>query len=266
METPPYLHSALPVRPWEDALARRLPGLQPADVSRWLVRDEMFGAQMALREKLLNERCAEVYAPAEGDAAEAAHILLSTILDLLRRDPAYSISPDGRVIRPDGARIDTRAQPPLLAAARLVQEDLLLLLPGATEHIFAAGVLCFPASWTLGEKTGRPMTAIHTPVRRYDAGIAARVQRMISNLRPLEPVWRANAFRYNAPELFHPRPENDPRRFDEAGPCFVRVEYQSLMRLPRTEAVVFSIHTYMAPATALKPEEMKAMLEWLAAQ
>jgi hypothetical protein len=36
-----------------------------------------------------------------------------------------------------------------------------------------AAILCFPASWTLAEKLGRPLGAIHGPVAGYDPGMAA---------------------------------------------------------------------------------------------
>jgi hypothetical protein len=266
METPTYLHTTLPVRPWEDAMARRLPGIQPIDFSRWLIRDDVYDAQMEMRDKLLLVRREDVYAAPPPEADTATRILLGAVLAAVKNDPAYTFKDDGVVIRPDGVEVNTRKQPPLLAAARLVQEDLLLTMPDQTEHVLTGGVLCFPASWNLAEKLGRPLASIHQPVPRYNATIAGRVQRLISNLRPNEPVWRANAFRYNSPDLFHPRHEKNPRRFDETGPCFVRVEYQTLMRLPGTEAVVFTIHTYMAPGEALTKEQMAAMLAWQAEQ
>jgi hypothetical protein len=45
---------------------------------------------------------------------------------------------------------------PLKAAALLVQEDLILMRKGEDGWRLAAGSLCFPSSWTLTEKFGRP--------------------------------------------------------------------------------------------------------------
>ena len=49
---------------------------------------------------------------------------------------------------------------------------------GAAEHILTGAVLCFPSSWTLSEKLGKPLLRIHMPVASYDSQMGARVQRM----------------------------------------------------------------------------------------
>jgi dimethylamine monooxygenase subunit A len=247
--------SSLPVAPWMDAMASRLPGLQPVASGDWLRRDDAFAGQMAHRDRLLaDQRAATLIAP--GGTEDAQSRLLAAVIDALRTDPAYRITPTA-ITRPDGAVIALDDASPLLVAAGLVQEDLLLLdrPDGAPEHILIAGAACFPASWTLAEKIGRPMSAIHTPVDRYDAGIAARVERVMQALRPGEPVWRANVLCYNDPDLHQPRHEFQNRPFNRDLPVWVRVERQTLLRLAPAGPVVFTIHTYLVPLDALTPEQ-----------
>ena len=62
---------------------------------------------------------------------------------------------------------------PLLTLGRLVQEDLCLMEPQGDEYDLTGAILCFPASWTLAQKIGRPMTGIHHPVEIYDDDLAA---------------------------------------------------------------------------------------------
>ena len=50
---------------------RRLPGIQPLDMADWLVMDEAFGPQMALRDRLLKDRREEVFATMGGEEAAA---------------------------------------------------------------------------------------------------------------------------------------------------------------------------------------------------
>jgi hypothetical protein len=66
---------------------------------------------------------------------------------------------------------------------------------------------------------------------------------------------RANLIFYGGEDLFNPRPEFESHASGEGAARFVRVERQVLMRLPRTRAVVFSIHTYMVRPDALTPEQ-----------
>jgi hypothetical protein len=139
-----------------------------------------------------------------------------------------------------------------------VQQDLLLLAPVDGEHRLVAALVCFPASWTLGQKISRPMSAIHIPVARFDADIARRTERIIASLRPGEPVWRANVLPYNDPELRQPRREGEHRPFDPALPTFIRVERQTLLRLSPA-SVVFTIHTCVVPLERVPAEAMDVL-------
>jgi dimethylamine monooxygenase subunit A len=238
-----------------DAMASRLPGLQPVAAGDWLRRDDAFAGQMARRDHLFaTKRDATLAAPPRAEGAQS--LLLDTIVDYLKRDPGYTIR-DSEIIRPDGVAVALKGEPALLIAAQLVQEDLLLLdrPEGAAEHVLVAGAACFPASWTLSQKLGRPMGAIHSPVDRYNASIAARVERVAQSLRVGEPVWRANVLCYNDPELHQPRQEYEDRPFNGDLPVWVRVERQTLLRLAQPGPVVFTIHTYLLPLENLTPDQ-----------
>ena len=107
--------------------------------------------------------------------------------------------------------------------------------------------MCFPASWTLHEKIGRPLSAVHRPVKEYEADVAKRVQRLFDGIRAGRPMWRLNVLEYVRPDLFQPSSETDPRSADEdyGHVAYIRSEHQALVRLPQTCAVLFSIHTYL---------------------
>lgn len=246
----PILQDALAVMPWMDPLAARLPGVQPCPPDQWLIRDEAFAGQMAYRDRLIAMQGEDVV-QSPPEAGGAARGLLAAVLALVAGDVDYRREGE-TVVRPDGVTVDL-GEDPLRVAGRLVQQDLLLLSPFGGEHRLIAAVVCFPTSWTLGQKIGRPMTAIHAPVARYDEGIARRTERIIANLRPGEPVWRANVLPYNDPELRQPRREGEHRPFDPARPTFIRVERQTLLRLSPT-SVVFAIHTSIVPIERVPAE------------
>lgn len=253
------LQSALPSAPWMQPAQRRLPGAQPLDPSEWLLVDDAFAGQMALRDRLLETRRGEVLAGIDGSEAAATEALEHVLEHL-----PHGHSRDGDIVtRPDGVRLDIREDAPLVAAGRLVQEDLCLLEkpPGAPEHVLTAAVLCFPASWTLAEKIGRPLSEIHIPVASYNPEIAARVQRMFDLLRPGQILWRQNALLYATPDLYQPRPEAEPRVTPETRPDYLRSERQCILRLPRSGAILFSIHTYVVPFERLTPAQAAALDE-----
>lgn len=253
----PILHQTLPAALIPRRHPAKLPGIQPLHLDHWLIRDEVFEGQMAERHRLLTGFRAEVFHQAP-DAQAAATEVLDLILQQLSKDPQYQVQ-SHQVTRPDGVVVPINRSKPLETAGQLVQEDLCLLQKRDQEHVLTAAFLCFPASWWLDEKILRPLSAIHTPVAPYDADMAARVQRMLDLMRPEQPLWRSNLLFYNDPALFAPRSEASPRPDTNGTHGYVRAERQSLIKLPDTQAVVFSIHTYLARLTDLPVKDRDAI-------
>lgn len=250
---PPVLQTRLRHTPWTDPRFRRLPGVQPLDPADWLLRDDAFAGQMALRDRLIATRPEAVHALSPEALAPACELLDDT-LDRLRALPGYRVE-KALVTRPDGVVVRPDRRAPLLSLGRLVQQDFCILIrpAGALEHILAGAILCFPASWRLAEKFGRPIAAIHDPVPEYDGTMAMRVQRLLDAVRPDAPLWRANVLGYADPSLHHPQ----PKAAGQGG--FVRSERQALMRLPKSGAVVFSIHTSVVRRSVLTPAQAGAL-------
>lgn len=240
LQPQPILQERLP----DDVVAlaaRRLPGIAPLAMSDWLCRDEVFAAQMALRDRLL-ATCRDRVLSEASVGSEAGRELLELVAVLCASN-GYRREAGG-LIRPDGVHVPLAEDTPLATAARLVQEDLLILEPGPDGHVLTEGALMFPASWTLAEKIGRALPGIHRPVPSYDDALVPRVQRLFDAIRPEQPLVRANVLAHDDFRLFQPHSEADPRRCGP-DPGFLRSERQALLRLPQTGAVVFSIHTYV---------------------
>lgn len=230
------LQSALPYDPHTQ---RPLPGIQPASMETWLHQDDAFAAQMRRREDLLSERGPEVLAMASG-ALPAAQELLDLVLEQIYPGA------DDHVVRPDGVQVVIDRTQPLESLCRLVQEDFCILQKMGEEHVLTGAILCFPASWRLSEKFMRPLVNIHHTVDSYDENVARRVQRLFDGIQTGRPLWRFNALWYEDAELFQPRSVTEPRDIRDRGLArFLRSERQTLLRLPQTHAVVFSIHTYV---------------------
>ena len=240
------LQKALPAEMRADG---RLPGVAPLGAADWLRVDEAYAGQMAERRARLAGQRGDVLFESDvaGDAArEVLHEALAVL-------PGLGFRVEGsRVSCPDGVVVDAGADSPLAVLGRIVQEDICILQKEGDEHVLTGAVLCFPAGWTLAEKAGRPLTRIHVPVASYDAGIAARVQRLFDGVQPGRPLWRNNWLRYDSAELFQPFSETDPPRAPvnpDTAP-YVRAERQCILRLAISRAVIFSIHTWVVPAAA----------------
>ena len=255
--TQPILQSRLPFAPWMDPRTARLPGILPVEGADWLRVDDAFALQMAERDARIAATPELVHAMLP-EAEPAAQELLDHVLKAIGESMGYTITADS-VTRPDGVTVALDRSQPMLTAGQLVQEDLCLLAHAGHEHRLTAAILCFPASWTLAQKIGRPMTTIHIPVTPYTEDIARRVQRLFDAIRPEQPLWRMNWLTYDDPALFQPRLEGEarPRPRDLT---YIRCERQCLKRLPISRAVVFSIHTYLVRVSDLTPAERDSLL------
>ncbi|MCL1628928.1 DUF3445 domain-containing protein [Roseibaca sp. V10] len=251
------LNARLPFAPWVDFTRRRLPGVMPLARADWLLISDSYAAQMAERARLLTERPADVLACLPQAQAAAAELLDAVLHDL----PALGFTmTQGHATCPDGRAVALDRDQPLRTLGLLLQEDFCILQKpeGAVEHILTGAVLCFPSSWTLSEKLGKPLLRIHMPVASYDTQMGARVQRMFDAIRPEQPLWRANLLRYTNPALYQPRPEFAPKDKRDGGD-FIRSERQCLLRLPVSRTVVFSIHTAQINRSDLRPQEAQAL-------
>lgn len=259
--TDPAARTAFAYTPFDGGAFRQAMGLMALKPQDWIEIDGKYAADMAEKRRLLAERRDEVFA-ALPEAGPAARELLDLLTDhLLARFPdRFSRGGSAVQATATGAVVDLERLHPLDAAGRLVQEDLCLMQPGPDGYRLTAASLCFPTRWRLSEKIGRPMAAIHTPVPYYAEKLERPVDRFFERLKADKPVWRLNWSLTDDPNLFQPtghsRPDVDTGiARDNAGTrVFLRIERQTLRRLPETGAICFGIRIYQNPVGDLKAE------------
>jgi hypothetical protein len=212
-------------------------GLSPIPEDEWLEFGADHDEQMAAKRALLATRRDAVLLHLPGSDAASAETL-EAIRDVLRKH------------HPDRDRNAAPETHPLEAASRLVQEDLCVLQPGEGGYRLVAGCVCFPSNWSLAEKLGQPVRAIHGPVPGFDPTLADPVDRFFERLDPGRLVMRFNWLVHDTPELHQVDrvPELTPISAEEAGErLWLRVERQVLRRLPRSGGVLFTIRTHVHP-------------------
>ena len=230
-----------------DTTYPKLPGTRPISPDEWIVCDDAFAQQMALRDKLIKTKKDSVLAISE-EARKAAVELSKMALDFCVSNLGYQKN-SSKVIRPDNISVEIDFDEPMIFLGRLVQNDFCILQKVNQEHVLTAAALCFPASWSLDEKFLKPLIDIHVPVKEYDDNIAKRVQRLFDGLQINRPVWRFNAMYYEDPNLFQPRSVNQPRKKPAPNKVnYLRSERQTLIKLPESGAIIFGIHTFVVHA------------------
>lgn len=236
-------------------------GLRPLETHAWIEVDERLGAFLAEKERHFAERFDAVFRAEEGTREAQAEVLEALADHLPHRFPdIYRREADAVAIAGTDRRVglDAGAGMPLLAASRLVQEDLVLMRKGENGWRLAAASLCFPSSWSLAEKFGRPLTDIHIPVPGFGPGTrnATLIDRIFDKLQVDRPVQRLNWSLQEDARLHHPRSKSMRDETTKAsgatylGPepaaaAFIRVERQTLRRMPRSGDILFTIRIHL---------------------
>lgn len=215
-------------------------GMRPLNLATWLQVDERREDELALKAALLEHHHETVVAtdPA-GD--EPSRELLAEVKSFLR---AY---------HPRIPLATNSDEHPIVQVGRLAQEDFCVLVREDAWRLRAASV-CFPSRWDLAQKIGTTLDEIHSPVPGYDRELSAPTNSFFDRLRAERSYWRLNWTLLDHPDLFQPE---QVRRAPsgELADWFFRVERQTLRQLARTNAVVFTIRTYVTSAASLRASD-----------
>ena len=213
-------------------------GLQPIKPSEWL--HVPTAAEMRRKRELLDgaER-SEVLDALPG--SEFAQRELADAVEAHCREHAAGAPSAGAPLGDDDIEL----------AGRLVAEDLMLMERRPEGWVLTAACLCFPSRWALADKLGRRMEEIHAPVPGLNDRLAPKISQFFDKLAPGKLVARMNSAIMDDPELHQPpsfaalRTPPPPVDAASAGErLLLRMERQTLRRLPETGAVVFTIKTH----------------------
>ncbi|AUD06397.1 heme-dependent oxidative N-demethylase family protein [Spirosoma pollinicola] len=228
--------------------------------------DDNYPAELLLKRALLSERPDYYYQTLPGCETaqwEALELILTTLAQTkpdqftLHKEQTtwhwnnHLLNEKTDFIPGDSSTLPTD---PLNWAGLQVQEDLLLL--AGEDASLVAGHLCFANDWCLDEKLGLPFWQIHAPIIPIVEPMMRAAQKSLERLPVGRPVWRLNwsvkvtdqldMTSRHLPALKQALAEQLPYLTPNTigNQLFIRVERQTLTRLPRSGAILFGIHTY----------------------
>ena len=227
-------------------------GLQPIKDSDWLEIDELFSSEIAQKKNLYKTKHQDVYQETP-DSSESQEEFLNLLREhLLEYYPEHLIQNESKKNR------DTS---PLEIASLLVQEDLVLMLPQKEEYFLGAASLCAPSNWSLKEKFNKSLLLLHKNVPSYSSKIGSRVNNIFINLPEGRIFQRFNWSIYETPILFQPA---ESKSYVERGKeinqenagdkLFIRVERQTIRRLPVSRSIIFTIRVHVDPLNSIKED------------
>ncbi|KAH0600309.1 hypothetical protein MHUMG1_01305 [Metarhizium humberi] len=255
--------------------------LQQDTPSRLITIDRDYLDRVTLRRSLIDEKGHAVHGYLPRGKESVAELYTYLLRDYLpaRYPTMFRTGPDGTVFENTVTGRTFPIQPPEDADAALrtlgetVEEDLFLLHETPGGHLCVAFMCCFPSGFDPSEKFGNLLKDIHAPVPSYSK-IGGSMERFFSKLQVGKSVKRLNWSVQTNNELYtlgnHIKDDAAEVVSEDSidvnqvtsgrAACkeysaksipadlrqtYLRVELQTLTRLPRTQAVLFSFKTYL---------------------
>ncbi|KAI1761917.1 hypothetical protein GGR53DRAFT_522042 [Hypoxylon sp. FL1150] len=154
----------------------------------------------------------------------------------------------------------------LRSLGETVEDDMFFLRETPEGHQCVAFVCCHPSGFDPAEKIGKLLKDIHGPVPSYEK-IGPSMERYFSRLEVGKGACRVNWSVTTDPVLFNVS-SNHVNKGDQVeedmdidiDKAWVRMELQTLTRMPKTRAILFSFKTYLCPVKEIKAEGLGADL------
>ena len=255
--------------PFKAGAFRLSMGLVQLDLKDWIELDGNLVSELKEKERLLTQRHDDVFAVlpgAEPGSQETLELLIDHLPD--RFSEIYKRSGDQVENLATGQRWNIRntSLHPLDLAGRLVQEDLCLMQWNVDTEVYhlVGASLCFPTRWRLADKIGKPLNTIHAPIPGYEDQLASTMDKFFDRLKVDKPVWRLNWSLMDNPTLFQPTSHGqkgintDITAENAGGKLWLRMERQTLRRLPQTQDILFTIRVHVKPLVHLAEQPDRA--------
>ncbi|KAK7950874.1 uncharacterized protein PG986_006602 [Apiospora aurea] len=243
--------------------------LRSSTPSDLIAMDSNYFSRIQLRQDLIRDHADHVVGslPSGADAVRETYTYLQDFL-LSRYPTLFSREAEKGLFRnhvtqrslPRELPADEDPVAALKLMGAMVEDDLFLLRATPEGHLCVAFLCCFPSGFDPAEKLGKVLKDIHGPVPSYNK-IGASMERFFSRLEVGKSVVRNNWSINTAPELYNVSGnhiyETDVYEEDmdvDISKAQIRVELQTLTRLPKTQAILFSFKTYLYPVTDIKAE------------
>ncbi|KAK9419593.1 hypothetical protein SUNI508_07329 [Seiridium unicorne] len=247
-------------------------GVRSADPSELITIDQNYLARIQTRQQTMQDHAGKVLGCLPSGAAAVQEIYTYLLTDYLpSRYPSMFVKDEKKFLNLV-TNVSLPLQPPsdpieaLKLLGETVEDDMFLLQQEPEGHRSIAALCTSPSGFDPSEKLGKLLKDIHTPVPAYDK-IGPSMERYFSRVAVGKNAVRTNWSITASPALLnlatnHVK-DGDVVEEDiqvDISQARLRVELQTLSRLPKTRALLFSFKTYIYPLEDIKSEGLGSRL------
>ncbi|KAL0577898.1 hypothetical protein V5O48_004093 [Marasmius crinis-equi] len=253
-----------PYRPfrWEYHQNMSLHKLEP---DWWLELESTYRERIAQRRELHAQHGPIIINALPGSDLACRELMEMVIQFLCTRYPnQFSYSPQTGIFLNQilSTSTDTNKIDPLVFLNENIPEDFLITLeePKTGLYCLRAGVCCSAVGWNLGIKIGKPLHEIHEPVPDYAEKMKFSMDRFFTKMPCDKPIQRGSWGLEDGQPLFaqedsHELDAREKQRPDlKLEDVHLRVDWQTLRRLPKSRAIVFNFKALFTPLSDFRHE------------
>ncbi|KAI1807835.1 hypothetical protein F4811DRAFT_573338 [Daldinia bambusicola] len=253
-----------PYRPFRWAYHQTM-SLTKLETDWWIELESTYKTRIAQRKALYAKHGKNVLAWLPGSELACKELMEMVVQFICARYPQYF------VLSQDKSRLENKIlgtvsmikeKHPLLILLENVPEDFGIMLrdPETGYYHLRAGMVCSALGWNLGTKVGLKLHEIHQPIPDYKEKMQFSMDRYFSKMPANKPIQRGSWGLEIDQPLF--MPPGDPHESYRASQdpnlsrsrIHLRVDWQTLRRLPLSCGVVFNFKALFTPLEELRNE------------
>ncbi|OJD19338.1 hypothetical protein AJ78_00700 [Emergomyces pasteurianus Ep9510] len=231
----------------------------------WLELDQDYRSRIAQRKELYLKHGKAVLDYLPGSELACKELMEMAVQFLCARYPQYfSLSSEKRHFHNGilGTKDDLKTKHPLVILMDNIPEDFAIMLRDDKTgyYVLCAGVICSALGWNLESKMGLQLHQIHAPIPDYKEKMQFSMDRYFSKMPTDKPIQRGSWGLEVGQPLFMPR--GDPHELHRLSQnpslslseCNMRVDWQTLRRLPLSSSIVFNFKALFTPVAEFRDE------------
>ncbi|KAI9665149.1 MAG: hypothetical protein M1831_002159 [Alyxoria varia] len=266
-----------PYRPFRWAYHQTM-SLMKLDTDFWLELEKSYKSRIAQRKSLNANNPKLVLQTLPGSELACKELMEMCLQFMVARYPHYfsldlQYKDDGRSGETThavfnngilGTEVDLKTTDPMVVLLENVPEDFGVMLrnPEDGGYYLRAGLICSALGWNVDTKIGKRLNEVHEPVPDYAEKMRFSMDRFFAKFPTSKPIQRGSwGFEIDEPLFMPPGDPHEAYRSYQLDPaqlpitrCNLRVDWQTLRRLPLSGAIIFNFKGLFTPITEFADE------------
>ncbi|KAK2025746.1 hypothetical protein LX32DRAFT_567510 [Colletotrichum zoysiae] len=251
-----------PYRPFRWAYHQTM-SLTKMDTDFWIELENNYKNRIAQRQDLYARHGEDVLACLPGSELACKELMEMAIQFVCARYPNQFKRNESILVNNIlGTTTDLSETEPLVVLLNNIPEDFAVMIRDheTGRYVLRAGVVCSAVGWKISEKMGMGLPVIHEAVPDYKEKMQFSMDRFFTKMPTNKPIQRGSWGLEMGQPLY--LPSDDPefalrqsQRPDlKPEDIYLRVDWQTLRRLPLSGAVVFNFKAVFTPLNEFKSE------------